>query len=331
MEHLPHIVSPAFAPIEVEYLGHHSDYLWDGQSFSEFPKRAGWDKEALIRGTPEGFASRQSIEFAAFVQQWMWFGTIATFLDRGFSTIELLNNFTKTSPTTGLSVLTTERLPRLLEDWRDDIDLQDIQKSTQRCEAINSMLLEVQNHTASYMSATRSPPDHPMRSHTDTSLSVIILAELLARAKLRVWRNSGKFQFQRSDLLLERLAQHGWCPSDVTMLKTLMTSSGMYVPSLLRPRLASKDHRAAGCDQDFCKLMDVKGPALQSWPQGGSRRIPLGSSEFHTPTCNADGHNSLHFRCWKVEYRRPDHICQRYYLSCASEQTTTEQRDVLYA
>ncbi|KAF2501897.1 hypothetical protein BU16DRAFT_522780 [Lophium mytilinum] len=74
MDHLPSPLSPAVEPIEIPLVAKIS---YEG-NFADIPRQYGFfkeDEDILDISIPP-------LEFASFLQSWLWFGVISTFAER---------------------------------------------------------------------------------------------------------------------------------------------------------------------------------------------------------------------------------------------------------
>ena len=260
MDHLPTISNPALLPVEIEYLSREESLIprYDNEGFADFPARAGWRKTDLLENTPDLSSQEQSRDVAELVQQWLFFGLLSATMGHRYTMHTLFQDFTRISAESGRTVVTTGQLERYLLEWKESLSPADLQRGSQSMLRVDAILDETQRHVARYMCrGGPESPDHPMRQHPEISLSIMSLGVTMTRAKLRIWPHSRLFGWQRSEMVLLRMTQAGWCPSDISMLEKLMTPSGMYFASLLRPRMARHDHAAAGCNEDFCNVMNI--------------------------------------------------------------------------
>ncbi|KAK5321764.1 hypothetical protein LTR93_006002 [Exophiala xenobiotica] len=260
MDHLPSVTNPAFPPHQIPYLRTDNSPVleYDNQEFSDFPFRAGFDKTSLFEGRLRTDLAQQDQSVAQFVQQWLYFGLLSAGMSHTFAMTDLLQDFTQMSPETGGRVITTRHLDRYLVQWRDRLNPDQVKRNSDTVQRLDTILDETQRHVARYMCrGGEETAKHPMRKHTDISLSIMALGVVFTRAKLRIWPGSRPFAWQRSELVLSRMTDAGWCPSDISMLEKLMTPSGMYYASLLRPRMAQHNHLQAGCNADTCNVMNI--------------------------------------------------------------------------
>ncbi|KAK5292573.1 hypothetical protein LTR99_010321 [Exophiala xenobiotica] len=260
MDHLPSVTNPAFPPHQIPYLRTDNSPVleYDNQGFSDFPFRAGFDKTSLFEGRLRTDLAQQDQSVAQFVQQWLYFGLLSAGMSHTFAMTDLLQDFTQMSPETGGRVITTRHLDRYLVQWRDRLNPDQVKRNSDTVQRLDTILDETQRHVARYMCrGGEETAKHPMRKHTDISLSIMALGVVFTRAKLRIWPGSRPFAWQRSELVLSRMTDAGWCPSDISMLEKLMTPSGMYYASLLRPRMAQHNHLQAGCNADTCNVMNI--------------------------------------------------------------------------
>ncbi|EXJ81203.1 hypothetical protein A1O3_07493 [Capronia epimyces CBS 606.96] len=268
MDHLPEVRNPAFPPLEIEYLREYEPAVlqYDNLGFDGFPARAGWERQNLLAGTFDFTEQQRPRAVAAFLQQWLYFGLLSAALGHQHTIATILKDFTRVSDTTGRRILTTSNLERYLQQRKTNLSAEELHSDSITVQTFDAMLSETQLHVARYMCRGGAESEtHPMRAYTEISLSIMDLGLVLTRAKKRIWPSSRALGWQRSEFVLTRMSDSGWCPSDITMLSKLMTPTGMYFASLFRPRLWQKDHVAGGCTEDFCRVMNVPGTELAQY------------------------------------------------------------------
>lgn len=280
MDHLPPVSNPNFPPVEIEYLksrGEPSVLEYDNQGFTDFPARAGWDKTHLLQGNFLPDFQQNTRPVAEFVQQWLFFGLLSAAMNHHYDMETILQDFTTTSPSSGKKVVSTRNLERYLIEWRNALTPAELETGSDTIWKLDALLGEAQQHVAVYMCrAEQKRAEHPMEHHQDISLSITALAVTLTRAKKQIWPRSRSFTWQHSELVLSRMTEAGWCPSDISMLEKLVTPNGMYYASLLRPRMIQYNHLQEGCNKDFCQVMNI------------SEQTKLEYYPVHTEDC--DGH-----------------------------------------
>lgn len=257
MDHLPEIHDPLFPPIEIAYLDpdEHTVLAYDNLAFTSFPERAGWNKEHLFCRS----INRDQQTVAAFIQQWLFFGVLSTFLDHRYSMETLTEDFTRISHNTNRKIVTTRKLEQYLKDIRPEPNT---------VTGINDMLRELRQYVERYMCA-EPRINHYLRDSEDCQalfLSIQSLGVVLTRAKLNIWpHNSIGFAWQWSQIVDRRMSEAGWCPSDMEMFHKLLTASGLYFIHCFPPRLGERNHVEAGCTRDDCKVMNISGEAKQAY------------------------------------------------------------------
>jgi hypothetical protein len=266
MDHLPPVSNPAYPPLEIEYI-RASDLSipeYDNEGFSDFPARAGWSKQQLMDSQLDPAIASRTV--AGFVQQWLFFGILSAAMGHRYPMETLVRDFTRVSATSGKTLVTTQRLEQYLLQWKADLTPLELHKTSQAFNRLEAMIDETQHHVARYMCHYEGVrPSHPMDRHPEISLSIMAMGVTLTRVKLRLWPGSKLFAWQQSELILSRMTEAGWCPSDISMLQKLITASGMYYVSLLQPRMARHDHVQAGCHKDACNVMNITGEAKQQY------------------------------------------------------------------
>ena len=290
MDHIPQVQNPSFPPVEVDYLGGQPGVVqYDNLGFSDFPRRAGWDKEKLLwwlgsSRTPA--ISWEWSELAPFLQQWLYFGLLSTALGHEYSIETLVRDFTCNSSNTGRTVITTARIEQYLQRRKHTMCEADLRLGSETQLGLEAALVETHLHTLRYMSSpaerdqTSFGESHPMRAYPELSLSIVVLAVLIQAAMNFIWKDSKFVAFGHGDVVIQRMRSAGWCPSDITILKKSILADGMYYISMLAPRRAQKNHVVAGCNDDYCNVMNITGTAYEEY------------KTVHVEDC--DGHCDFH-------------------------------------
>jgi hypothetical protein len=287
MDHIPLVQNSIFPPVEVEHLGGGVEY--DNLGFSDFPRRAGWNKERMLWWL--GSSRNPDItwkwsEFAPFLQQWLYFGLLSTALAHEYSMETLLQDFTCVSSNTGRTIITTAKLEQYLQRRKETMCEADLQLGSETQLELEAALQETALHTLRYISSpaetdrNKFGESHPMRAYPELSLSILVLATVIQAAKDFTWPHGKFMAFGHGELVIQRMRSAGWCPSDIIILKRSLLADGLYYISMLAPRRGQKDHVTAGCDDDFCNVMNITGAACEEYQTGHAENCD-GQCEFH--------------------------------------------------
>ena len=133
MDHLPGVEKALSPPLVVPYLGRQG---YDGQSFSNYSSRRGWDLAFLDRDDFTNDGTRTTVETAVMLQDWLYFGLIHEIL--GQTHLEYFAWDAKC----GL-IITTRSLPKHLEMWFSRVSLMTPEQGRLELEKSQACLLEV--------------------------------------------------------------------------------------------------------------------------------------------------------------------------------------------
>jgi len=286
MDHFP--VPQGAVSVDVPYLGGGEydprEFLKDGASFMEYPKRKGWT-EAQLLGVPD-FGPRPSSEVEAFFQTWLYFGTLFRVFRAAAITLTL-EDFIRDG-LDGKKYVTTKTLPRAIkefvnsqtysagmdpEDKGDEIEGwgtdgegegsdgdNDVENSGGAVAQVSSILEKVYFFAGRYCGEkSYFDPVHnvsiPSPLSPEVSTSIIALGTTLHEVARNFYR-SWEFPFYQQHkwpvglLLRERLQNAGWCPRDVSQFEAdFYIDSHYYFSSIVSPR---KDQDHSRCTVGTC-------------------------------------------------------------------------------
>lgn len=133
MDHLPIPTQPAIEPIQIPLLENEN---YDGGDFEGYPARQGYDTRSAQEW--EAIFQRPSPEFQAFLQRWLYFGTIECTLGQRVHVSQFCITPDRSSSPGG-RLLTSQALEPLLRSWmreavdRERADQVDFNKFYTRC------------------------------------------------------------------------------------------------------------------------------------------------------------------------------------------------------
>ncbi len=231
MEHLPCLEGET--EIEIPYLGVEE---YDNGEFATYPQRHGWDKYKIFA---RNFAGKTSEDLETFLQSWLYFGLlICTFRTVGI--VVRTGDFVRT--VRGRKLITTERLPELLDEWNsrenialiklrggDPTEAIKINGKVSHWSVILVILYEVHDYVNRFCNEqgqSFSKEIHlsdinfrPVSS--EVSMSIIALADAISRAASIIYESNLadlRLSWGTSSLLTQRLFDKNWCPKDLAML-----------------------------------------------------------------------------------------------------------------
>ncbi len=251
MDHLP--IAAQASHIPIPYITS-KDY--DGQGFSSYPHRNGWDKNDLITLT---FSGRRRSETAAFLQSWLFFGLLFEFLDMSLETSQFV-----VGDEQGELFITTERLPGYLRQWESREKAIDQALKWEHFNRTKRILDEAADFALALCSLTyrednpdKHPPYWPLSP--ELALAILGLISSLSKARYCVYAQAlnpepiFRYDTGVSELLVSRATEAGWCPKDVSILRTKPVDVFYYYATMGPPR----EGRHGKCSQSLCVLDEL--------------------------------------------------------------------------
>ena len=248
MDFTPSIQHLAYREIEVEYIG---EEAYDGQGFSQYPERRGWDKGRLLTGD---FSQRPIEITASFLQDWLYFGLLFDCV----GVAPKMEDFIITTES-GKRVITAHLVPDYLLLWKQGLDLVDETEKRARLVSAAASL----NTTWSVLLGA-AVNDRPIPLSAEVILSITVLGSMLSRFHgkiqdfiairgipidevhsddFRKWETIHTPEFRATDdLCVNRMLQAGWCRSSIAKLRDSVTASTMYYASFFRRFPIRNDH-----------------------------------------------------------------------------------------
>jgi hypothetical protein len=251
MEHLRHDINRI--TVDVPFEAEEREYGVD--DFFTYPESKGQDGVQLIEKGP--LSNIPSQDVGKFLQSWLFFALLSRVLCVSVNT----QDFIRTNENED-RFLTTEELPKLLEDWKKREEAGDPAPNNRSRRHI--MMDRALNEASKFISKWCSEIDERL------CLSFSILGETLTRARLKIlepagthgmlyWQNINQRYWGSSIFLKKYMLGRKWCPSMVHMLqKTLEQVSGLYLASLFEDPENKHQHEAEKkCDDGECALETV--------------------------------------------------------------------------
>ena len=239
MNHLPDIRNSSCPLLEVPCIA----TPYDGLSFAEYPLREGWDKALFVRSDFTNNGSRTVEEAAAFLQTWLYFGTIHEVLGDVTAAYVWMN---ENGP-----MISTLDLPVHLQMWKGRVDGMDADDKQHDLQRVLSCLLEVDLLVGQFNRSGGFVDSWPL--DPVISLSVLVLLETLDDARHKFYSPTAEVSVQLnltvSHLLEQQMLDQGRCPEQISMLGLTCGPSAMYVTSRLK-NFSVRDHTR--CDKTIC-------------------------------------------------------------------------------
>ncbi|KAL8993068.1 MAG: hypothetical protein Q9169_006623 [Polycauliona sp. 2 TL-2023] len=232
--------------------------------FFQLPQDLGWTfKENGDRSLNTGTAGIDCV-----TQRWLYFEVLAQVF--GHLPQYSWEHFVETDPS-GVSYITTARLPRYLERWLDSERKSEANARKSRLIRIQQVLDKARMYVSQHC-AVPSRKDKPTWEINDVlALSFMILGETLTRALSRIQRKLG-FRIEGwcshdvsshgwgySKLMLQKLDDDGWCAKAIHMLQALLRGNSIGLVYLFTLRSSSSkgpDHEQ--CTATTCKEMEFR-------------------------------------------------------------------------
>ncbi|KAL8939232.1 MAG: hypothetical protein Q9216_003478 [Gyalolechia sp. 2 TL-2023] len=222
--------------------------------FWEYPEKQGW--VTGISG-PRWYHCSSEVA-AARAQEWLYFQLLDSFLGFHVNT----HSISRRSTTNGRTILDTSMLPELLQDW--ELRLQSNRLMQPRSEDERAMFTESDDVLKLLIgvlqtSTTLDEQTEPSRS---ISWSIKILVEALAKAVWRVSNDSTSEQWRiwklgPTPILIDRMANAGWCRFQIARLWYQYLPSTMYYLSSLPKRTTFGAVTHDSCTADHCTSTGV--------------------------------------------------------------------------
>ena len=253
MDHLPIPSNPRWSPISVSC---DIDACYDGLPFSTYPERSGWDKYRLFCGD---FSEHGEAETASFLQTWLYFGMLSNFFGSRF----VLNDFTRLDGSRKLIMTTNllqyvKSLKSVQADWPEG-NRQRWVKEVEECFRETKHMIEIFGQ-------------RPCPLPQEVLLSIMVLGSTLTYVYRWVayTSNAERFSIAESSpitswgtsfLVVKRMFEAGWCPSEIARLHSNFDVIGMYYTSFFERPNNDRNHAAcsrSGCVEDRIKAATYK-------------------------------------------------------------------------
>lgn len=267
MDHITQPFDPVSSDILVPRL---SNTKYDGLDFATYPGRRGWDMARLLAGD---FSQHGEDDTAGFLQDWLYFGTLATVIAEA-SKGETAS-YVQPDGVSEYGRVNTSLLPKHLHDRLtylkamafDQPELaKTLVRSAERCLQILSYMCCM---ASSSIEGGNQPEDKsvawPLPPSVDLSLRVLgqLFASALYGALMTDFITSRlpptalpQLQFPPGNLLVSKMRQSGWCPSDVSMVSQDFSPATLVYLSRMKREATSRDHSACTSQKCFAFQID---------------------------------------------------------------------------
>jgi len=251
MDHLDHPKHNAHQAFRIPCLAR--DYVKPpSTSFLEYPTSDGWSTERLCRGDKHG---RHTVEVAAFIQTWLFFGLLSEILQTEIRVCDYVRHVAYPE-TFGVSLpyISTQALPLHISQWRRRQMRTPQSSKDVYAKSVGDLLEEVS------MILQRITENMKMDQTLErVILSICLLAETLTMSITSVegfnrsarWNNIRPLYVPwAKDRLMEGMIGWGWCPHTAARARSSLHLSSLAIAAELNPTDRSKDHRS--CTKDVC-------------------------------------------------------------------------------
>jgi hypothetical protein len=245
-------------------------------SFQDFPATVGWVVNTATGELEEregGAIPKAEMDFKDLMQSWLFLGLITAVV---FDDDHIEGRKFDASAFDKTGTITTEKLPGILEKWRDWEISQD-GKPGQKMRMIRAQLaLDLARKVVNTYCSVDSPKGPgalkgPKSLDKKVALSLMVIGETLSIAKARIiaqigfsvrgWYGDATIGWGIPEIVTEKMEKDGWCPRTIQLLKSQLRNSA----SAFLTAYASHEsghfqgHREAGCVKDKpCKVKSVR-------------------------------------------------------------------------
>ncbi|RVX68173.1 hypothetical protein B0A52_08681 [Exophiala mesophila] len=266
MDHITKPFDPVSSDIPVPRL---SNNKYDGLDFATYPDRRGWDLSRLLAGD---FSQHDREATSGFLQDWLFFGTLATVIAE--TAKDEVASYVQAGGDSKYGYVNTSLLPKHLHDRLNYLKVmafdqpelaKTLVRSAEKCLQILSYMCCMASCSVNGLEPTEDKKViWPLPPEVDLSLRV--LGQLFASAfygglmtdflTSRLPPTSlPQLQFPPGNLLVSRMRQSGWCPSDVSMVSQDFSPSTMVYLSRMKREATSRDHSA--CTRQKCFAFQI--------------------------------------------------------------------------
>ncbi|KAK6542607.1 hypothetical protein TWF694_006551 [Orbilia ellipsospora] len=232
------------------------DYDYDGDDFTTYPERKGFNKHQLLAGN---FSEHPRETTVAFLQSWLFFGVFSAVRKQILEISEIT-----TRNSNGDLIIDAQKLPLLIEKWVRSSSA----RHSDRIDAVLSEAQAVIEHFCppliTWQTKYGADGEHPsVIANTIVSpipppvaCSIALLSASLQTAFTQQFPMQPYVRFSRpaSDvfgipaLIFQRFLAAGWCISDVARLSRTYSISTLYFASSIQRNLPSPEFH------DHCNL-----------------------------------------------------------------------------
>ncbi|KAF2649918.1 hypothetical protein K491DRAFT_668128 [Lophiostoma macrostomum CBS 122681] len=252
MEHIESPHAPAYPQPKVPVL---STELYDGLGLASFPDRRGFNERRLISGD---FTEHPASETAAFLQAWLYFGTLRETLDdfgvpQRFITIDpesehgvVDTSLLEDSVALRLQALRTQFYSGDPLAWPTYYRIED---------CIRKLLIFCSFATVPG-DKRAFPAEWPLSPEVDLSLRLLgrcLASSLYPALMFIIPSNTAFFRFPPAYFTIARMQEAGWCPREISMLTETLSPCALHFASRLRR--ARLDH--SSCSTRLCSARQV--------------------------------------------------------------------------
>jgi hypothetical protein len=282
MEHIPIPHSPEFARPIIPVLIPQQD---DSLDFDGFPIRYGFDPDRLLRGD---FSEHSPPRTAAFLQTWLYFGTLRAVLGHEFGAAQSFiraeggfeNGIVTTIALEDLVCKRANHLRALFYDQDPKTSSSSVQVAWETYFGMAGCLRKLLAFCmlATVPVDTRDfPARWPLSSELDLSLRVLghyLSAFIYATLFEIVPSETIWFRFPVAYYSLAQMIAASWCPSEITMLADSYSPCMLHYASEISRTNSRLDH--SSCSTRLCGARQVRGDYITKHSTEGCNCLHIG-------------------------------------------------------
>ena len=223
--------------------------MYDGLEFATYPQRKGWKFDRLWYGDLQGGTL---LDAASFLQTWLYFGALFHVLapiDPSFDPGDFIE-----TRSNGKKFISTAKLPEYVLKWEEVDRSRTKEQHQERHKHINALFVEMNVLTSLFCRGQSMDPNGSKDRYylpAEIGVSVIMLLDSITKAGFTITGIPFNYDWHPSELLIEQMKAHGWCPSAIETLRRGQQVHNLYSASTLGPPPVVEDHTT--CTNMLCK------------------------------------------------------------------------------
>ena len=231
---------------------------YDGESFQEYPTRMKWSHSQLLQG--DFIQGHEPTEAAAFLQSWLYFGTLNELSVTGGSSLALitggkvdLKKWVKEEED-GSKTVTSANLDKFVKKWADS--LKDTRKGKQE---------EYLHHVTTALDSVCGFSEAFYQLHMKgdgkcpVPLEIILSLKLLGSSIDNALKDKELAQSIRvwglASVATSRMREQKWCARDIAVASQFLSESSLYTASFIQRNVVDQDH--SRCTATQCAFNQI--------------------------------------------------------------------------